>query len=229
MLKRENNSLANQIYIDLKRKIEQFEYKPGDRISEVQLASTYGVSRTPIKHSLARLESDEIVFVKPQIGTFVSKIDTDHVHEFFTIRKLLEIVILDEVKSSINSQDKEILSKNIQAQMDVVTNSDLELIERSKQFWNLDNDFHRKIFASVNKEYIWDFILSQSSQFNRFRMLSTTVASGRIEDKAKQHEQIYKYIIGEEKINVAEHYEQHLFETLDLTIKELQTKFPEYF
>lgn len=229
MLKRENNSLANQIYIDLKRKIEQFEYKPGDRISEVQLASTYGVSRTPIKHSLARLESDEIVFVKPQIGTFVSKIDTDHVHEFFTIRKLLEVAILDEVKSTINNQDKEILSKNIQAQMNVVTNSDLELIDRSKQFWNLDNDFHRKIFASVNKEYIWDFILSQSSQFNRFRMLSTTVASGRIEDKAKQHEQIYKYIIGEEKINVAEHYEQHLFETLDLTIKELQTKFPEYF
>lgn len=229
MLKRENNSLANQIYIDLKKKIEQFEYKPGDRISEVQLASTYGVSRTPIKHSLARLESDEIVFVKPQIGTFVSKIDTDHVHEFFTIRKLLEIAIIDEVKSTINEHDKHILAKNIQAQMDVVTNSELELIERSKQFWNLDNDFHRKIFASVNKEYIWDFILSQSSQFNRFRMLSTTVASGRIEDKAKQHEQIYKYITGEEVINVAEHYEMHLFETLDSTIQELKTKLPEYF
>ncbi|MFV0556281.1 MAG: GntR family transcriptional regulator, partial [Lactovum sp.] len=79
MINKVTDGLSARIYYDLKKKIEEFEIKPGDRISETALTNIYEVSRTPIKHGLARLENEGLIFVRPQIGTFVSKIDTVHI------------------------------------------------------------------------------------------------------------------------------------------------------
>lgn len=223
------DGLSAQIYADLKTKIEEFEYKPGDRISEATLAKVYKVSRTPIKHSLARLENEELIDVLPQRGTYVSKIDTQHIHEFFTIRMLLEVSILDEVISNSKPSLISNLKTNIQAQKNLVneisTNND---IDAARIFWKLDNDFHKIIFDSVGKGFIWEFIMSQSSQFNRYRLLTVSKDEQYLSDKIKEHQNIVKFITGETDVNPKALYNDHLFASLEQTISELKLQYPEY-
>ncbi len=230
MIIRNTDGLSAKIYEDLKKKIEEFEYKPGDRISETSLAKTYDVSRTPIKHSLARLENEDLIVVRPQIGTFVSKIDTQHVNEYFTIRKLLEISIIDDVKAEINENFIELLEQNLNQQAKLINDiNEDNNIEISKTFWNLDNDFHRTIFKSIDKEFVWDFVISQSSQFNRFRVLSASLNKESLTKKIADHQRIFKYITKVDELNINALYDEHLFSTLDDTIKELSSKYPDYF
>lgn len=223
------DGLSAQIYADLKTKIEEFKYKPGDRISEATLAKVYNVSRTPIKHSLARLENEELIDVLPQRGTYVSKIDTQHIHEFFTIRMLLEVSILDEVISNSKPSLISNLKTNIQAQKNLVneisTNND---IDAARIFWKLDNDFHKIIFDSVGKGFIWEFIMSQSSQFNRYRLLTVSKDEQYLSDKIKEHQNIVKFITGETDVNPKALYNDHLFASLEQTISELKLQYPEY-
>ncbi len=225
-----SSGLSTQIYNDLKKKIEEFEYLPGDRLSETSLAKIYDVSRTPIKHSLSRLENEGIIHVKPQIGTFVSKIDTDHVHEFFTIRMLLEVAILDEVVCALTEDTLNDLENNIKAQeqllIDIETDSNIDV---SRVFWKLDNSFHKIIFRAVDKEFIWKFILSQSSQFNRFRVISASNDIEYLQTKIGEHREIMNYILGKSSMNPKQMYEQHLFSQLDSKIADLKNMYPEYF
>lgn len=230
MIIKQTDGLSTQIYNDLKKKIEEFEYLPGDRLSEASLAKKYNVSRTPIKHSLSRLENDQIIFVKPQIGTFVSKIDTDHIHDFFMIRMLLEVAILDEVIEQMNDTTLSELDNNIQAQekllKDIEQNSTIDV---SRVFWKLDNSFHKTLFRSVNKEYIWEFILSQSSQFNRFRVISASNDVEYLEKKIEEHKEIMNYVLGKKEANAKQLYSEHLFSTLDSKISDLKKEYPDYF
>lgn len=230
MIITQSNGLSTQIYTDLKKKIEELEYLPGDRLSETILAKKYNVSRTPIKHSLSRLENEGIIFVKPQIGTFVSKIDTNHIHEFFTIRMLLEVAIIDEVIQNLSTNVILELENNIQAQEklinDIENNSDIDV---SRVFWKLDNAFHKCLFRSVGKEYIWDFILSQSSQFNRFRVISASNDSEYLSRKVGEHKEILQYLLGNNKNNIKLMYETHLFSQLDSKISDLLKKYPDFF
>lgn len=229
-MKRQYDNLSSMIYEDLKLKIEEFKYKPEERISEASLASTYNVSRTPIKHCLARLENEELIYVRPQIGTFISKIDTKHVHEFFTIRMLLEVSILDEVIELNSKALIKNLQQNIAAQHNLVDEANQnEELDVARIFWKLDNAFHKIIFESVNKGYIWDFILSQSSQFNRFRLLTVSKDIPYLNDKITEHTAILDFLSGKTDINPKELYNNHLFATLALTTNELKEKYPDYF
>ncbi len=224
------DGLSSTIYHDLKTKIEQFEYKPGDRISETRLAKLYNVSRTPIKHSLARLENDGIIYVKPQIGTFVSPIDTDHIIEYFTIRKLLEQAIIADVQANISAANIARLEVNIKMQQALFDSfATYDQIELSKKIWILDNEFHEIIFSCVEKNFIWDFIMSQSSQFNRFRLLSASYNEEILKKVIIDHTSILNYIKGDTHIDVQTIYDTHILLSLEEKINEMQAKYPQYF
>lgn len=224
------DGLSAQIYADLKRKIEEFEYKPGDRISEATLAKVYDVSRTPIKHSLSRLENEELIDVRPQRGTYVSKININHVHDFFEIRMLLELSILDEVIAKRKPSLINNLSTNIQAQKNLVAeikeNND---IDAARIFWKLDNDFHKIIFDSVEKGFVWEFIMSQSSQFNRYRLLTASKDEEYLNEKINEHEKIVQFLKGNVDMDPKQLYNEHLFASLETTIQSLKKQYPDYF
>lgn len=230
MERNNTDNLFVSIYKDLKLKIQEFEYKPGDRLSEPSLAKQYNISRTPIKRALGLLESEGIVYVTPSVGTFISKINTEHLSEYFTMRIILELGILDEYKQNHTEEDTKKLLANLQEQQDLVDNyCDENSIESSKKFWFLDNQFHEIIFTAVNKKFLWDHIVSQSMQANRFRVLSVSLHQDDLHLKVKDHNKIFKYLYDEIDIDIKNLYNNHLFETLDTNLLELKEAFPEYF
>jgi DNA-binding GntR family transcriptional regulator len=84
------NSTSSLIYQTLRREIVSMHRKPGDPIIEKELASTFGVSRTPIREALLRLSAEHLVEIAPQSGTFVARIPLADLPEAIVIRRALE-------------------------------------------------------------------------------------------------------------------------------------------
>ncbi|WP_347161331.1 GntR family transcriptional regulator, partial [Peptostreptococcus anaerobius] len=81
---------AEEIYIDLLNRIISLELEPGQKISENAISEVYGVSRSVVRNSFARLMQNGFLVVYPQRGTYVSKIDLDYIRTALLIRIAIE-------------------------------------------------------------------------------------------------------------------------------------------
>ena len=86
--------LAGTVYEALRRDILEREFVPGEPLTEQDLSHRYGVSRTPVREALAKLERDRLVRVVPKKGAFVRSISHDDVRELYQIREVLEALAI---------------------------------------------------------------------------------------------------------------------------------------
>lgn len=85
-----SSALADQAYEAVKQMIFDFELLPGLRFSEAELTSRLGISRTPLRQALQRLQNQGFVGVLPKMGWFVSPIDFEVMDELYDLRILIE-------------------------------------------------------------------------------------------------------------------------------------------
>lgn len=81
------------IYDTLKQRILFFEYEPGEMLNEKQIAAEFGVSRTPVREVLLRLEWEKLVSIIPRAGIMVSKVEFHQLREVFQTRAPLEGIL----------------------------------------------------------------------------------------------------------------------------------------
>ena len=78
------------IYESLRRDIISLELHPGQRLRENELAEQFGVSRTPVRSALQRLESEGLVYTVPKSGNFVTKINLHNIYNTIYIRNSVD-------------------------------------------------------------------------------------------------------------------------------------------
>jgi DNA-binding GntR family transcriptional regulator len=83
-------SLADQAYRSLKAKIFDFGFMPGDRLSESELAETLGLSRTPLRQALQRLQHEGFVESQPKVGWMIPPLSFQRLDALYDFRILLE-------------------------------------------------------------------------------------------------------------------------------------------
>lgn len=81
------------IYEELRNRICVLEYPPGTKLSEEELAREFGVSRTPIRRVLGRLEAHGLVHAKHGVGNFVTEIQHETLVQIYELRKELSLLI----------------------------------------------------------------------------------------------------------------------------------------
>lgn len=77
------------IYLELRRRICLLDYQPGSRLNERELASEFGVSRTPLRSALQRLEYDGLIVSQHGNGTEVTSIDLGSMRDIYIVRMRL--------------------------------------------------------------------------------------------------------------------------------------------
>lgn len=77
-------------YARLMEAIAAGEYRPGDRLREVEIADRLGLSRTPVREAIRRLEADGIVAHAPRVGAVIRSLDHAEVVELYEMRLVLE-------------------------------------------------------------------------------------------------------------------------------------------
>ena len=141
--------------------------KPGQSISEVELAEALSLSRTPIREVLTKLREEHLVEVIPQVGTYISKINPQLISEASFMRYTLEKEVLKQACESFPKTSIYDLKKNMVLQEELIGQKGKET-----DFHNLDKEFHQIIFKGNQKENIWEAITRISTHYNRMRLLS---------------------------------------------------------
>ncbi|GAP34953.1 GntR family transcriptional regulator [Piscinibacter sakaiensis] len=84
-------NLADQVYARLKADMHDFTLIPGDRLSEAEIGSRLGVSRTPVREALFRLRNEGFLAVEAKTGWFVKPLDFGRLDELYDLRITLEL------------------------------------------------------------------------------------------------------------------------------------------
>lgn len=145
-------SRKSEIYNDLKRRIIEFQYKPGAILNELDLSEEFGVSRSPIRTVLQELERDKLIAIVPRYGAQVAPIDFRNVKDLFEVTKQLDTFATKlAVKNISPGQLKEL--KEIIATLD-----GFKTIEDYQEAIILDERFHQIIFQAADNKWLVDTV-----------------------------------------------------------------------
>lgn len=90
----QNQDLKNRVYHILRGKLINCEYAPGSLLNEAQLSEELGVSRTPVREALNRIEHEGFVRIMPKKGIYVTDITLNDVVQIFETRQAVEPLTL---------------------------------------------------------------------------------------------------------------------------------------
>lgn len=141
---------TEQVYKNIRKRILLLELEPGQKISENQMCTEYGVSRSVIRSVFARLNQIKLIEVYPQRGSYVSLIDLDYISDLLVLRIAVEKEVIFEIFKEIELTGRrklvEILEKNLEKQEQYRSSLTYE-----RGFQTLDSEFHRVMIDSVKR------------------------------------------------------------------------------
>lgn len=152
------------VYGKLKENIQFLEMKPGTKIVESDLAKEFGVSRTPVREALKRLEEERFIDIYPQRGTYVSKIDFTVVKEMAYMRHILETDVLRDLCEK-KIPVRRAVEENLLMMELALKNSDYE------SYIKQDALFHRTLFEVGGHAVLWDTIAGFLAHYTRILVL----------------------------------------------------------
>lgn len=154
-------------------------YQPGDRLREVEVAERLGLSRTPIREALRRLEAETIIEHRPRIGAVIRKLGQAEVVELYEMRLVLE-------RTAAEMAAKHAVEAEVEALDDV--NAEIAGAAPAKAA-AINQQFHRAIYLAARNR----FLLESARAMNNALLLlgPTTIADAdRIAVVTRQHQQI---------------------------------------
>ncbi len=220
--KESNQSVGEYVYNTIKKNIINLNIKPGDRISEKEIADILDLSRTPVREAFIKLSKEGVVNVLPQKGTYISKIDLKQVEEARFIRGSLEKAVMGlAVEQGISDQYRNAIEESLKVQKKYIDNKEYEA------FLEEDETFHKLIFKACDKSRSWEIIEQVNTQYKRVRILSFELFHS-LETVYEQHVAIYEAIVNKDLKRAENIVSKHVVKILGDQI-ELQKKYPEYF
>ncbi|GAA4431388.1 GntR family transcriptional regulator [Georgenia halophila] len=158
-------------------------FTPGQRLDEAQLASRFGVSRTPIREALTQLAAIELVEVRPHRGTFVKVTSVPEMLAMFEVMGELEAVCARlAARRRTEAQLKELEQAYTACERSLHSGS-------ADEYYYSNEEFHRLIYEASGNAYLTQMTTSMQLRLKPFRRLQLRVA-GRMQSSLEEHEQI---------------------------------------
>lgn len=175
--------LREVVYETLREAIRSGVLTSGERLMEIQVAEELGVSRTPVREAIRRLEAEGLVVMLPRRGTYVSDMSLRDISDVFEIREALEVLAVGLAAERITDMEMEALERMMIEFDEVVTKNDVDgLVE-------LDIRFHTKLYEASRNIRLITILNNLREQTTRFRMTSMSVP-GRMQDTLDEHRAI---------------------------------------
>lgn len=214
---------ANQRTADaLRQRIISLDLPPDTVLSRTALAEEYGVSQTPLREALLKLESEGLVDIYPQSKTVVTRIDTDRMDEAHFLRLSVEVAVARQLAEQGASKAIDRLKTIIALQEALGTSADIVPV-----FQDMDESFHQTMLDAVGHPSLYGLIQSMSGQVNRIRRLDKPDPSkiGRILDG---HRDIVDGIATGNADQAEAAIRDHLSQTIS-RVAMLKDQHPDYF
>ena len=157
--------VAGQIFDHLRARIVSLELAPGTHLSRPALAESFGVSQTPIRDALLRLEHEALVTVHPQSSTMVAPIDIGQAHEAQFLRISLECEVSRTIALDPGAYDLETPARLLEEMHAAWDRED------KPTFIDRDLGYHRAMFRTTGHEPLWELVKHRSGNVDRLRNL----------------------------------------------------------
>ena len=199
--------LAPQIYKALRRAIIAMELKPGQNLSEKEIALQMGVSRQPVREAFIKLSETGLVQILPQRGTYVVGISMKLVLQARFIREALELALILAATGKTDAEFEAKMAHIMSQQATTAANDDWA------NFLKWDDAFHQAFAEFTGWERVWKVIEAEKAQMDRVRHLSYS-GQTRMELLIEQHQAILDCVIagdrGQAEKAVRLHFEEIL-------------------
>lgn len=162
--------LRELVFEHIKRAIITGELKPGERLMEVQLAEKLGVSRTPVREAIRKLELEGLVVMVPRKGAFVSDVSLKDIIDVFEVRETLEGLASYLAAERITKEEIDNLTEILRRTKENVEKGDNQgIIE-------CDVKFHDAVFNASRNEKLIQIMANLQEHIHRFRIIYVNMA-----------------------------------------------------
>jgi DNA-binding GntR family transcriptional regulator len=177
--------LSEDIAESIKTAIIKGKFKPGQKISEGELAESMGISRTPLREAFRKLENEGFIKIIPRKGAVVVDIDTEEAINLYEIKSTLEGLAARLAAANMKEKDIGKLERVNEELKELIDKNDLE------SFYRMHTRFHEGFVKLCGNKRLIQMISNLNDHFNRFGIISLTLP-GQFEKAIEQHEEIIK-------------------------------------
>ena len=194
--------LRDVVFNTLRQAILKGELAPGERLMEIQLAEKLGVSRTPIREAIRKLELEGLVLMIPRKGAEVAKISEKSLKDVLEVRRSLEELAIELACQRMSDADlQELERKQMKFCEAIAQGSAMDIAES-------DEEYHDVIYNCTRNTRLVQILNNLREQMYRFRLEYI-----KDEDKRQilrlEHEKILKALrsrhVSEARAAVREH------------------------
>ncbi len=158
--------LREVVFVTLRRQILRGELKPGERLMEISLANRLGVSRTPIREAIRKLEHEGLVVMVPRRGAHVAEITRQELNDVLEVRQSLEVLAIGKACDRMQEADIRALKRAEAEFKDLVEREDVDLTILGEA----DEHFHDMIYEGTKNRRLIQILNNLREQMYRFRV-----------------------------------------------------------
>lgn len=214
-------SAAEHAYETLREALVSLALPPGTVVSRAAIAERLGVSQTPVREALIRLQEEGLIAVVPHSATRVTKIDLASAREASFLRLSVELEIVRRLAAAPDAQ----LAASLRAELARMR----EWLARGDQagFIAADEAFHAALYAAAAVPGLRDLVRSRSVHLDRLRRLHLP-SPGKADAILGDHEALAEAIIGGDADGAERHLRRHLSGTFAM-VEAIRAASPDFF
>jgi DNA-binding GntR family transcriptional regulator len=212
---------ARQVFEHLRDLIISLALAPGTALSRAALQDQFGLSSTPIRDALMRLEQEGLVEVFPQSGTIVSLIDVPLARQAQFLRRSIEQEAVRVLAAAHDAGLVDRLEAIVREQRVLAKRGDLEAFNQA------DLAFHKVLYDAAGVPDLWFLVRKRSGHIDRIRRLHLPIGR-KASEIISDHAAIVKAIAQRKPTAAQMALRDHLSRSLAFT-EELRARFPGYF
>jgi DNA-binding GntR family transcriptional regulator len=196
--------LKDQAYERIKQRLLNNEYPPGSFLSERQLAENLGMSKTPVKGALERLESEGFITVSPQQGIVVRELSVREIADQYEIRAVLESYALRTLAGRLTPDQVARVRANLEAQSRLLGSGDVA------GGVELDSAFHIQFVEFLGNGEIQRVIVQLREKMQRVVTQVFRLCPARLDTSYDEHAAIAAAVIAGDGTRAADLLVRHL-------------------
>lgn len=195
--------LRELVFEQLRTSILNGNLKPGERLMEIDLAEKLGVSRTPIREAIRKLELEGLVVMEVRKGAYVADVSIKETLDILEVRSVLEGLAASLAAKRITDEELENLHNVFEEFNQAVAENDTQkMIEK-------DTLFHNLIFEATRNKKLMQMVNSLQELVLRFRVTYFTEFA-RAKEMPAEHQLIYRSILNRDPIAAQKNGQYHI-------------------
>ena len=207
--------LRDVVFNTLRQAILRGELKPGERLMEIQLANKLGVSRTPIREAIRKLELEGLVVMIPRKGAEVAKITVRDLKDALEVRMAIDSLSVKLACERLDEDDKTEIKQACVAFREAVKSKNVQAIVEG------DERFHNTIYRASKNQKLITIAMNLREQVYRYRFEYVKDFSYH-ENLIREHDQITEAILKGDVETAQKIMKEHIYNQEQIVIRNLQ-------